>query len=428
MKKKVFSLKLYLEGIKQTRIIGIMSFVILAIQAIAIPVGQAIENWSNDYSGASRGVEFVEINPFMFAVIYIVAPLLALSLFSFLNKRQSSDFYHSIADTRICLFLSYFAAICTWIVTLCLSSTLIAVISHNIFPQYFTLNYINIWLTMFNVTASSLYCVSAVTLAMTLTGTLVTNVAVTGLLLILPDYLLFIIENMVISEVPIMRYNSSLGAVLPNGFNYMTTQSLNFTSIGDAVFTLVCAVVLSVIALVIFNYRKSESAGYPAMNKYLQAGIRITFCMVVCLFACGGIFDYMVSNYSISGTEIFVLALIYIGALIVYFLYELITTKRLKNIPKTIPALLIVAVLNVACVFSMNALYDSYLSFRPSASEIDYIKVEQTQEYIYDMSEYLDMKSSDIKLKDTEIKEIISAVLSDNIKKVSLKNNPVCRK
>ncbi len=418
MKKRIFSLKLYLEGIRQTKIIGIMTFVILAIQAVAIPLGQAIDNWSNDYVGVSRGVEFTEVNPFLFAVIYVVAPLLALSLFSFLNKRQSSDFYHSMADTRICLFLSFFAAICTWIVTLCLSSTLIAVITHNIFPQYFTLNYVNIWLTMFNIIASSLYCVSAVTLAMTLTGTLVTNIAVTGLILILPDYLLFMIDNMVISEVPIMRYNNSLGDILPNGFNFMSSLSVDFTNIGDAVYTLIFAVILSGIALIIFNFRKSESAGYPALNKYMQTAIRITFCMVVCIFACGGIFNLMNDMYSFTSSDIFVLVLIYIAALIVYFLYELITTKKLKNIPKTIPALLIVVVLNIGCVIGMNAMYNSYLSFEPSASEIDYIKVEQTDDYIYDLSEYLELKSSKIKLKDTEIKEIISAVLSENIKKV----------
>ena len=44
MKKRIFSFKLYLEGLRQTKLIGIMAFVILAILVIAIPMGIAIEN------------------------------------------------------------------------------------------------------------------------------------------------------------------------------------------------------------------------------------------------------------------------------------------------------------------------------------------------------------------------------------------------
>ncbi len=213
MKKRIFSLKLYLEGLRQTKLIGIMAFVILTIQVIAIPVGNAIDKISYNYSGGARGVDFIELNPMLYAVIYIVAPLLALSLFSFLNKRKSSDFYHSIADTRICLFLSYYAAICTWIVAICGITTLIGVITNSIFPQYFTLNSINIWLTTLNILAASLYSAAAVTLAMTLTGTLVTNIAVSALILILPDYLTFMFKELVMSNIPIAPRNRSFGGV-----------------------------------------------------------------------------------------------------------------------------------------------------------------------------------------------------------------------
>ena len=60
MKKRIFSLKLYLEGLRQTKLVGIVSFIILTIQAIAIPVGNAIDKISYDYSGGARGVDFIE--------------------------------------------------------------------------------------------------------------------------------------------------------------------------------------------------------------------------------------------------------------------------------------------------------------------------------------------------------------------------------
>lgn len=419
MKKRIFSLKLYLEGLRQTKLVGIVSFIILTIQAIAIPVGNAIDKISYDYSGGARGVDFNELNPLLYAVIYIVAPLLALSLFNFLNKRKSSDFYHSIADTRICLFLSYYAAICTWIIGICTLTTLIGVIANSIFPQFFTLNSVNIWLTTLNILAASLYSGAAVTLAMTLTGTLVTNIAVSGLILILPDYLTFMFKEMVMSNIPIAPRNGSFGDALPVGFNFLSVDfEISFTNISNAIYTIVLALIIAAIALVIFKFRKSESAGYPALNKYLQAAIRITFCMVVCIFACGGIFVLSTGLARFGGSDIFALVMIYITALIVYFLYEIITTRKFKTAFRTVPALLIVVVLNIACVFGMSSMYDSYLDFEPTASEIEYITVDQSDEYVYDISSYLEMKCSKIKLKDAHIKEIISGVLSENIQKI----------
>ncbi len=419
MKKRIFSFKLYLEGLKQTKLIGIMSFIILTIQAIAIPVGNAIDRISYDYSGGAQGVDFVELNPLLYAMIYIVAPLLALSLFSFLNKRKASDFYHSIADTRICLFLSYYAAICTWIVGICILTTLIGIVANAMFPLFFTLNTINIWLTTLNILAASLYSAAAVTLAMCLTGTIVTNVAVSGLLLILPDYLTFMFNQLVMSNIPIAPYDTSFGEFLPVGFNFLSENlEYSFTNVSNALYTIALSLILAAIALVIFRFRKSESAGYPALNKYLQAAIRITFCMVVCIFACGGIFVLSTGLEDIGGPDIFALVMIYIAAIVVYFLYEIITTKKFKTAFKTTPALLIVVALNVACVLGMSAMYNSYLAFEPSADEIDYITVDQSDDYVYDISTYLEMKCSKIKLKDDGIKEIISGVLSENIDRI----------
>ena len=42
MKKNWFSLRLYLEGIRQLRLIGIMGMVILSLEAILIPVGRLV--------------------------------------------------------------------------------------------------------------------------------------------------------------------------------------------------------------------------------------------------------------------------------------------------------------------------------------------------------------------------------------------------
>ncbi|MBR6514128.1 MAG: hypothetical protein IKT46_04755 [Clostridia bacterium] len=415
MKKRIFSPRLYLEGLRQTKLVGIASFVILLIQVIAIPVGKVLECITYGYDYKTEAITFSGVNPMLFCMIYIAAPLLVLSAFSFLNKRKASDFYHSIADTRICLFISYYAAIVTWIIAICSTTTLLGVITNSFFPQYFTLNHTNIWLYTFNITAASLYSAAAVALAMTLTGTLVTNIAVTGLILIVPDYLMFIFKVMVTENIPIAPYDSGLGRWLPVGFNSLSISDFCFTDISCATYTIILALLVSVLALVIFKFRKSESAGYPALNKYLQATIRIIFCMCVCIYACGGIFVTLIGADNLDAVSIFLYVMIYIAAIIVYFLYEIITTKRIKTVFKTVSGLAIVFALNVACIFGMLAVYRSYITFEPTPSEISYIKLDQRDGYIYHLSEYHDYKASNVKIKDDNIKKIVADVLSKNI-------------
>ena len=93
MKKKLFSKGLYLEGVKQLRLTGIIVFVIFALEAVLVPVGKVAS--SQRLNITEMRMDPLLTHPILIFTFVLVAPVLTLSLFGFLNKRNKSDFYHS---------------------------------------------------------------------------------------------------------------------------------------------------------------------------------------------------------------------------------------------------------------------------------------------------------------------------------------------
>lgn len=103
MRKPIFSPRLYLDGLKQLRLIGIAGLVILALEAILIPVGGVLSQMDREFVSVEL-VGFMNMHPMLVLCFCVLAPLMTLYLFQFLNKRNASDFYHAIPETRLCLF------------------------------------------------------------------------------------------------------------------------------------------------------------------------------------------------------------------------------------------------------------------------------------------------------------------------------------
>lgn len=132
MKKSWFSFRLYQEGLRQLRLIGIMGMVILGLEAILIPVGRVVslrqmEHYAEGGRVSKELLNFPEMHPLLVLCFCVLAPLMVLYLFHFLNKRNASDFYHAIPETRLCLFISFFAAVVTWILAIIVVTSFISV-------------------------------------------------------------------------------------------------------------------------------------------------------------------------------------------------------------------------------------------------------------------------------------------------------------
>ena len=77
--------------------------------------------------------------------------------------------------------------------------------------------------------------------------------------------------------------------------------------------------------------------------------------------------------------------IIYFFAVFVYFIYELLSTKKVKNLVKVIPGIIVVAILNVAIVFSIFGITEYIKNFQPEAKEVEYVVIHQDHGRDYDM-------------------------------------------
>lgn len=417
MKKHIFNKSLYLDALKQTRIFSILCITVFLFINLAVPIDTII-----NFYDTREAADFANFAPVMMVVPYAVTPVLCLICFGFMNKRKSADFYHSIADTRTSLYLSLFLAVITCVAGIIVISTAPSLLLHYLYKKVFIVNLKSILINLFGIMASSIYCAAIVTIAMSLTGTLLTNVAVSAILLFFPDFITTVSVSTLCEVIPVLPNIDYFGKLMPSGFNIIsllffgnTPWTEIFEDISRSITTLILSLPVILIAVWVFKRRKSETAGYPTQNKYLQAAFRIICSFIVSFFATILVFDGILSGENYI-ERIYYIVLIYIASLLIYFICELITTKKLKNLVRIIPGFTVVILLNVLFIATLFGAYNICLSFTPKANEIEYVRFisGNTSE---DLSGYYIRKNEDIKLTDKDVKKLISESLRDDVEK-----------
>ena len=370
--KNIFNFRLYKEGLKQAQLPGIIFAAIMMLGAIFTPLGYRQPYDSFDYN---------QFNYALFTTFTVFAPILVLVTFSFLNKRNTSDFFHSIPHKRQTLFGSFFAAVMTWIIGVIAVSSAVCFAIYAITSPYLTLPVASIIIHILSMIAASFLVASITVTAMTLTGTIFSNVVVSFVLIFLPRGFMTLLSNLIIRQAVILPaeslgffsnywYNIPVSYPL-NIFNALVGHNYNYTPLynnfQNLIYTTVLGLVYLVIAFVLFKKRKSEMAGSSAVNNLLQHIYRISLTFGFCLIPCTLIFNR---------TDNFVTILtLYCIALIIYFSYELITTKKLSSIKRTIPALGILILLNAAFIGSVYGVKSYVLDTEINASDIKGVRI-----------------------------------------------------
>ena len=461
MKAKIFDFGLYKEAIRQSRAIGIICAVINGLISIGFTLIMILDKTLFSSESYSLSIEkeicgFFNVFP-SGAIVYILfVPLMVLSVFKFLNKRRDSDFYHSIPQTRTCLYVSYMSAVATWIFGTATAVTMINSAIYAIFGKYYVLNITDIVLGLLGVFAASAFVMCAVALAMSLTGTLFNNIVVSLLIIFVPRLVMYIFIEGLIIHLPYMQEISSF-TIMNTGYNIVTDsvisfvgsifsgQSIDYVTVQSVIYTFIIAALYFVLGAFCFNKRRSEMAGNSAPNKSVQSIYRIALSLplsmvasCICIFPAlkivinlreqseymsdGQVENIMSEVYSMIGITV----VIWIVVVLLYLVYELAATKSWKNVLKSFPGLLIVAVINVVIVGSMLGVFYTQNSSVPKADEIKYITVSPYEEnYSYfmdfdsDVPSYFTYKAETIKLDNDALNKMITKCIADEAKYAS---------
>ncbi len=428
MEKKLFSRGLYVEGLRQLKLVGIIILAILLLIGIAVPVLQYVNYLDYMSSRIEEGVtytpqvyDFLEMCPMVVGIAIVAAPIFTFIMFGAFNKRSSSDFYHSLPYTRICMFLSFTAAVFTWLIGLTVVYCGVTIATFALMPQVFIVNLAGMGDILLSMLAIAMMLVFGIIAAMSLTGTPIANITCTGLILFLPRLLITLVTLVLGDIAPIIsghygifgtEYNVIVG-LLYNVFVY-GDDAIFANNIPADIYSICLGIIYAVLAAILFCKRKSETSGHAAPDKAMQHIIRICVGLVI---------SSIVTCAMISGLEISVCIVFYIVAIIVYFAYELITQKTFRTIPSTLPGLAILLGLNIAIIgvcFGTAAVVHSYT---PEDNEVAAIYLEDYADRHYgygsemDFNLYASRKASEIKIEDRDAIAIAAENLRENAKR-----------
>jgi hypothetical protein len=445
MKKKFFDKNLMLEGFSQLRLPGLIFLVVSVFGSGLYAIAHYFSylNYQNQvtrYGGSSvylqsmRIVDIQNTTPLLLPVAYLAPFVFCLMLFSFLNSRRGSDYYHALSCTRVCLFLSFTASILIWLALIIVPSVLAASLIYGITGAIFNAAYIPC--LIFTFFAAAVLVTACMLVAMSITGTVFTNTILFGLILFLPRFATTFLMSSVIGSLPILTTSAggfgNIGYNIPADFVYRYFMNQNsssldalYTSIPSILYTLILAAVYIALACFLFRLRKSETAGAGAPNRILQHVYRCIVTLPVALLIPIVLLSYENAEYNDfrqflegqAGTIIILAA----ASILIYFLYELLTTKSVKRMFRSAPLLLAVAAVCVLFGVTLNAVRSSLLNFSPSAGQIESVTIlplsEDTNRYATNSYEsYNELGLKALPLTGSTLKGAVADILAGDVR------------
>jgi len=427
MSNKIFNTKLFFDELKQLRLIALICGFLTLLISLLIPLLSALSNVGSEYIYYYIPSP-IESIPILFPYVFIAGIFFTYSAFSFLNKRNESDFYHSLPNTRICTYLSIGAAVMTWIIATVVVTTLLTWGVNLIFGLPF--NNFFIPYLFFAFIAMAFLIAGTAMFAVSVTGTRFSNIVLTIVLLCLPRFLIGTFTSMVSTVAPIIESenmgwfaNSSINlpySLLSSVFNIFTyddNPGAALLSSGSIIYTFILGIIYIGLGCVCFKIRRSETAGMSAQNKILQTiyrcAVALPFLLILAdMFIRDGLTDIFGDHYSLN--TIIILVLI---SLISYFLFEVITTKKLKSMLKAAPFYVIPVVFCALLAGSASIYGNAVLNTVLEADEINYVTIDSgsSQDYGMEGSSFREIMIRDIKYDDPDLNEIIVSGLAKSV-------------
>ncbi len=378
---KIFSLSLYREGLLHIKLIGVAAAVV-CIALCALVVGIRFTGTSMQIEEDALGVSifrtYIEtVIPQNVAIpaicLLFFAPFFTMSQFRYLNDRAKSDFYHSIPYTRTCTFFSFFAAIVTWIVGIALASYGVSMLLWTLHPNYVFL----LGPTLLHMLQLILGCIllaAMMAVAMSVTGTAASNIAVCGLMCCVVRVVCLLFLSTMEELVPIANFGDtdsffSPAFFLPIGLLLEVWTSESMITAPIIWYNLAITVALIAVATLLYRLRRSETAGSSAPSRAWQHVYRCAFCTPFAITVAALCYQSTVDA----------VAVMLVVTLIIYFLYELITTKKLKNLLSAAPYLGVLLLVGLLFAGTITAAREITLSDTPSAEQIQSVSLPRLE-------------------------------------------------
>lgn len=188
-RNKFFSISLYKDALKQLRIIGIVLAVVMGYMPIA--------------TGMMVGDHLFFTDKIDCILYLFTTSVVMIYIFRFTTKRKSSDVFYSLPYTRTCLYISYVLAAFTWIIAIMVINVMGRLVYYKRYKYmgHFTIRY------NLGMLACVILIMGGISIAQGLTGTIFTNIAMSGVILFVPRLLIRYIVGFIYDLCPYANMN-----------------------------------------------------------------------------------------------------------------------------------------------------------------------------------------------------------------------------
>lgn len=420
--KHIFSTRLYKDALRRTRNISLALFVIALAWTLIQFTGHASTfRRYPEYTPYDSPSAMVSILPLY---MFIMGAGLALSAFSFLNRRNSSDFYHAISYSRLCLFTSTMAACITRMLSIIAVVLLVPTVGCLItgIPFYYAF----LPRLILSCLAGTLFIWSAAAIAMSITGTAFSNLILTGLIVFLPRFITTLASFLISDASPIVpltgmgllfdfSYNIPVGLFL-SVFDFYGIGDIVLLSTSSIIYTFAVSLLYSALAAFAFVKRKSEAAENSSPSRVLQ-----------CIYRCavGSVFALVAVALLLAGEDEPILIMTCIAiSFVSFFLFELITQKSIRTTFKALPTYGFV--IATAIVFFFGVRFSTYAlqNVSPEANDVKYIQLNSDSEmYAYDSLPYSETAIAKAKITSKDAIEYAVKHLNESVEFLSTRND-----
>lgn len=341
------------------------------------------------------------------------AILFALYGFSYLFRRAASDLYHGLPVSRTELYLSTTLATATWMGGTILINLLLVLLMLLISGCPFVPVYIPLAALHFFVASMLVFGATAIGCA--LSGTMLTALASTGIVLFLPRFLQFVMARGVVDKVPIVGWLDLPVLLNPitnvaTGMVVMQTRQVfmaRLIQLPYVLYSLLPMALYLVLGGFLFRHRPSEVAERGAGRKlWAVATAALLATTVLVLITVGR--ERLLSAYN---------AALIVVAFLVFVVYQVIASRRWKQILVATPIFLASCVLALGVGLGISALNNAMLSRTPTPAEIASIQFRGHDEK-QDRQEYTTLLLENIRYTSDSMKKYVSENLADAVDRI----------
>jgi ABC-2 type transport system permease protein len=400
-------MRMYKESLRKLLPVG-LPLAILTLLYTGITGGQ---NCFGEYT-ITQANTAIGVAPILVYYVYTAA-LFALYGFSFLFRRSSSDLYHSFPVKRTDMYLSVTLATATWMGTTIVANLLTMLMMFLVSGCPFVPAYIALDILFYFTAAMLVYAATAIGCA--LSGTYVTAAAATGIVLLLPRFVQFIIARGLVVQVPIIGWldmNALLNPMsnIATGMLVMQVRNMlipEIVQLPNILYSFALMAVEMLLAWRLFVRRPSETADRGASSKAWSIAMACLLALVPLLLITVGSHKLL----SVYGISISVLALI------VYLIYAFVSLRSVKQVLYALPYCLLAGALAFAVSLGIDKTADNALNVTPTADEIVSVSFNGHDTIRY-YNEYASILIRDIRFTSEDLRKYVATSLSEAVDRI----------